>query len=1771
LKDIDSIKLIKNVNTEITFELAEKIARLLKDEKFLALLIKKQWENAANKEYVLEQNKAIPLCASLQWPEEPENSKELQKPQLSGLVDLTDTDVQNASNTLTSITLKGIKFSDIFDTDGKEFVLAIHCQAMSLENFERLLDLDKLPASTTTISFAKKDNSIEITIKRNGNIIANQLSFNKHDDNDEFTLKLDKNDNQTSPTIKLIIKWQSDEKEFTYKSDSYIIISDEMWFSLAFTGDEKPKIKIANAVLPVRNASEAFLKANTLQQEIDFSAAVDTIASARPYTLLAEPVLGPIWTIIANSIKGNNLSETGHQLTLEQFERLFKARIGKEGEIFAVPPIKIDSNTELGPLLKAITKQAEPAVRRAFPVPENTKNNNAFVPLSTTHNINLRIDQLIQFPNDDLWDDLLGSAFLLAYLDPKTDTENTTYEAEWFSLNTSKIVAKDATIDTGFVVDPMPLSAIESSGMRMAMMTFNNRNLVSAMPGDWVSSGDTENQKISKLISNKLPNSWQIPHLAYGAKVALAGYLCGQGGILSEYLRDSHPAKLKKNTKNSEFKKNPAFVGKLEIDANFVHVVDYLRRVPVGAPRLETRPLQLQSTPYISTSLPIYSESLKPLAAELDRIAHRFALKENEQRLFYRSFDLVTGVIDIAEQQGIVLDIMELEFDVDSKELIIELQKSNEDNNISVLFFLHILVGDKEKIAIEASDNKKAVTVTLPKNKNNTPVNLRFIHRYISNTNTHTRIYFSDIAHTFFDGNAWSINDNNSFAEISDKVQLDQVEDVWLCVKTTNEKKLISLRPPLISIINFVSEVKNDLNIRAKNVNSVFEEIAPAHIVMLGMPSKTKAEKKLICKIRPPGLDFKTWAPAIIDPLPTSNSESWKLEKKVKEYLRQGNNLVKINPNDRALDDPYVDGLVIEIITCFPSKNQSKQQFFEWKKSDNEFNNQYQCSGFPLYVKIEPDKEDQNNSTEISLSGDISNGITIEKLSPGSANEIRFYSATKASRFDDSNLDNRKFDSRLAQGASRFIRVTKTEKEEYILGDPLKFRIEIPTRKMPKAEEIYELFSVMRDEQNAAYAQLALTSNGAILSNKLKTELRYCSIFRLPPQRWSWFGRPLPALGDVKLFSLLGKSEKYRQEDWEKIAYAGRSDTRIGPTPSGKLSRELIPKTIDDTRVLHRHNLDYQGTAAYWRFGLELESRYFGMSSDTLLVQAKNDNMKWKGFVLTAGALVRQQSDTKTLIPSAPTQLQRPSIEIILPLTEPLDFDGKNSDWSVPPLLAIFNNSFYEHGNIADRLEVVLTAARHPLVPGGNHKNKYPENYPSIYQEIGPDPILSATGHIPTTQANDDRASIVPVRIDGIIGFTQSPVGESSDQRRAAALISIDDAVYRASAEFGQRWQQWPLASLQLRRYHDPFLDDTNNKAIYPLVSGSLIELEANGHAEVFYIKTPQNFTIMIGDEDVVTISVTSVNNSYRLSTTVIKDQPNRKAGDLVYDDGSDQILRIILTGLGDANGKIKGLHITIAVTTEHRINDAARLGYDPWLGTTPIELDIGDGLITYKVDGTELNKNNSFHTKLRITPFTAPIWCQFTPDTSRFRLTYSENFIKTIRTESLCLKLPDKDLPRLVSKSNWSNELPTDTKADDFIKFESMAFFERDADSNKSEGKFVLFAAITKWIVDASGRSAEHYVKTVLIHQQDDKNTILPGSLLLDDESKSLFKESKIRGRIRILTLMYSPKDQSELNGEKMLNTLFSIKTNNGLISDATNRIVGVSRPIDFSINKTD
>ncbi len=212
------------------------------------------------------------------------------------------------------------------------------------------------------------------------------------------------------------------------------------------------------------------------------------------------------------------------------------------------------------------------------------------------------------------------------------------------------------------------------------------------------------------------------------------------------------------------------------------------------------------------------------------------------------------------------------------------------------------------------------------------------------------------------------------------------------------------------------------------------------------------------------------------------------------------------------------------------------------------------------------------------------------------------------------------------------------------------------------------------------------------------------------------------------------------------MAYEGRDDDDALALPAVRLQRAHLATSVP----LVVQPAPQPNGVGHWRMRVALQSRYAILGE-----AAGTPQTKWTD----AGVATLTPSPTQAPALTPPTQhtvlapLMRPSIDLALPLTSALAAANATvaADPSLPPpLMLMLNQQVFADGDVSDRIEIGLEAARHPdpdWTPTSPPPPTppAPTSHPRYWPQIAPDPRLLGTGH---------DGSPVAMRLLGPVGWT---------------------------------------------------------------------------------------------------------------------------------------------------------------------------------------------------------------------------------------------------------------------------------------------------------------------------------------------------------------------------------------------------------------------------------
>jgi hypothetical protein len=274
-------------------------------------------------------------------------------------------------------------------------------------------------------------------------------------------------------------------------------------------------------------------------------------------------------------------------------------------------------------------------------------------------------------------------------------------------------------------------------------------------------------------------------------------------------------------------------------------------------------------------------------------------------------------------------------------------------------------------------------------------------------------------------------------------------------------------------------------------------------------------------------------------------------------------------------------------------------------------------------------------------------------------------------------------------------------------------------------------------------------------------------------QAWRWMGRPILPLPPAAHWTVTATNPMSALDAdppadpiaplcsrvWELGSFAERNDndSAIYETMINFASASAGKVT------LHTSDLSADPRAQYFRFGIDVHSRYeglrgFPLATVSAMSAAASPFTRWRRGIIP---------------PRITGTIPKPKILLVIPLTEPAS-DGTNT---LPDLLAIANEPLFGIGGIAEKLYVELDLARDPSVPLST-----PIQSANPIPEFGPNPILSSTSLDPNTTPFDGNKTGFAAPAD-IIGITFDLASSSAFFANTCFRLQ-SSMLYSAASEF---------------------------------------------------------------------------------------------------------------------------------------------------------------------------------------------------------------------------------------------------------------------------------------------------------------------------------------------------------------------------------------------------
>jgi hypothetical protein len=874
-------------------------------------------------------------------------------------------------------------------------------------------------------------------------------------------------------------------------------------------------------------------------------------------------------------------------------------------------------------------------------------------------------DQLQDFDDrEDWWTRLAGLGVLIARADP---ADSKSVPARWWSLNAATLhapVAVDglrallsetnavavraaATWTQAALVDPVPLPVGEIDGVRTASVRYDNQSIVAEMASAPKVDPHQSATGPRRPEAYFFPNAADFPKLmatTFGREVCALPYLVGHGGALPPFLREAplRPAAIKR-TRDA--------AGALTLDpvavAPFVRRASYLRTVPVGPPRL------------LPGDAPSVPAGVNPLAGELPLCPPPITLIAGRPVRFFVDKAGRGGTLDAPPGRDAATTVIRIEIG-------------------------RLTLGPADALEITAARGSLAQAETV----------LRAV------------VTGADLAAAgivepcglrldAMGVDVWvaallpgRLADDPAVAVALDTAvnpALTLPPAQWRGVHLSFAGGVVAIEPPGV---HFGSLAVPGGDVVLDGDRPLFPDESPHRArsttvldgIKLGSPT---GPRRLRLSLARPAVPFATFERWVNGPLSGWGTMPAKTARDGLDAAHRRTTRATDDRADRSLDDPAVERLFVEVVAMFPRRAvvvPVRPLGGARAAADG-----LVLHGTPI-ARLELDADlttgvapGSATVTELAGGAAASAGLRLG-LAPSSVFEVRVYGGVPAAQPVLSPIATR---TRFGAAASAGFRMHG----DWWLTTPQILTIEVASERMP---ELYGRgLAVLRLDGVLAGRGMAVGLSPTpvpvpVADEADWTDRRMVDRIALVEQQWGWRGRPMPSRAP-------GGTEAFDQIDAD-TALAGFIDAcfldRAGE--DARIFREAavgLPQWRGKAPVLTRP-IDPPAGGTLWRFALRATSRYAAMRpAEQRLVRFthRDDTDRSEKFTWTRFAVpVHPQG-----LPPRPA---RPGFALVLPLTEPMVPGGV-----VPPLLAVFDEPLFPHGNAGDGIEAMVETARHPF------------------------------------------------------------------------------------------------------------------------------------------------------------------------------------------------------------------------------------------------------------------------------------------------------------------------------------------------------------------------------------------------------------------------------------------------------------------------------------------
>ncbi|NEJ17727.1 hypothetical protein GR211_33305 [Rhizobium leguminosarum] len=951
----------------------------------------------------------------------------------------------------------------------------------------------------------------------------------------------------------------------------------------------------------------------------------------------------------------------------------------------------------------------------------------------------LQVDQLRTFPREiDAWTRLAGYGLVAArtgYTAENGDIKNTN-ASPYVSLNPATlyvggisekpdpngnaaiargIVVEGAAADdtTRAFVDPWPYSPGDGVGISDAVAEFANGWATAPMPGHAVvdQPGALQGVAAARIVAGPPPRASNVggrpprsqmdrlPAFSFGRRYEVVGHLVAQGGVLAPFLR--HPT-------------NPYVFAETLGPGNRTRAIlkNYVRTTGFSAPT-------------IAHDMPPMSVAIDLLANELPKRQPATRLSRSGLRINY---DQDTGgtLVDWPEGQepGLRFEFVATSSGVSAT--VIKVSVADEKGTFRSFDL------PSEPSRVRDVDWERWWRIDL-----NAAGDVRACYQDIMQlAEEHLRADFES---------GWV--DQPVSPSAGDKSPSGK-EGAYLWI--TGSDRYVTLEPvrvvPLLNCLdpNSVTEVPGVSATRRAKTNSSHPVLLDGLDILQGGQARFSnhlLRSTVKATITGPGTDRHTWerwTNCALYSLPDGDPVRDAVYKKLVALQASP------APSDESdarqeVADPAVSALWVEVWETFPLRARV---------------------GKPICFRGAPLGRPEMTATikaaaTASVTAPGGNELKVS-LQPGCVYELRVRAAIDANAKPFDNLR----ENRLRLGRAVVESCTLEVDDamtEWLLGQASVLTVEVATAVLP--EPVVVTPSILQPSKGTSGRAVDLVLP-SIFGTGARRRLRYCKEAGLIPQRWSWRGTPRPLDN--------------------KDAFEDRADTDFGRIELGPIRAVHVfgaaglPSTNPaKLPVISTRDLDWRGGWNLWRFKLRFSSRYAPLF-------AKDESSR-VDMGSSSGWLSHDEKDADNA-----RSVTRPPLALVVPLTEADD----EAPGSVPPLLALFYGPMHVNDHYGDTVSAAVEIARHPApdftaAPDIAAGEPYPRNRLKFLSETGPDPIRTGEGHTGVS---------IPLKIEGAIGYS------FDRDRNAGRFNNSGFLVTPATTSI----PPWSMIKLKFRREEDP-------------------------------------------------------------------------------------------------------------------------------------------------------------------------------------------------------------------------------------------------------------------------------------------------------------------------------------------------------------------------------